>query len=164
MTRDICCRHDKALTQTLNNYYFINQQCQKLHKNFINNNNSDPESSENPKKAVIHLNLQYGVSPEKYTEIYDALISVYNELRNEESMRKYGVNSNQLLHLQLQELHTNYPIQISQLTLVSISPDKFIFETMCKDESIVFSEPFISVEQMPTLGDCKDETCTQKAI
>ena len=27
-----------------------------------------------------------------------------------------------------------------------------------------FSEPFISVEQMPMLGDCKDETCTQTEI
>ena len=27
-----------------------------------------------------------------------------------------------------------------------------------------YSEPFISVEQMPMLGDCKDETCTQTEI
>ena len=27
-----------------------------------------------------------------------------------------------------------------------------------------FSEPFISVEQMPMWGDCKDETCTQTEI
>ena len=37
-------------------------------------------------------------------------------------------------------------------------------EEMIEIEEEEFAEPFISVEQMPMLGDCKDEECTQKEI
>jgi protein TonB len=37
-------------------------------------------------------------------------------------------------------------------------------DEMIEIEEEEFSEPFISVEQMPMLGDCKDETCTQTEI
>ena len=35
---------------------------------------------------------------------------------------------------------------------------------MIEIEEEEFAEPFISVEQMPMLGDCKDEECTQREI
>ena len=35
---------------------------------------------------------------------------------------------------------------------------------MIEIEEEEFSEPFISVEQMPMIGDCKDEECTQSEI
>ena len=37
-------------------------------------------------------------------------------------------------------------------------------DDMIEIEEEEFSEPFISVEQMPMLGDCKDEECTQSEI
>ena len=37
-------------------------------------------------------------------------------------------------------------------------------DDMIEIEEEEFSEPFISVEQMPMLGDCKDEECTQVEI
>ena len=37
-------------------------------------------------------------------------------------------------------------------------------EEMIAIEEEEFAEPFISVEQMPMLGDCKDEECTQSEI
>jgi len=37
-------------------------------------------------------------------------------------------------------------------------------EEMIEIEEEEFAEPFISVEQMPLLGDCEDEECTQMAI
>lgn len=37
-------------------------------------------------------------------------------------------------------------------------------EEMIEIEEEEFLEPFISVEQMPMLGDCEDEDCTQAAI
>ena len=37
-------------------------------------------------------------------------------------------------------------------------------DEMIEIEEEEFSEPFISVEQMPMLGDCTDETCTQTEI
>ena len=37
-------------------------------------------------------------------------------------------------------------------------------EEMIEIEEEEFAEPFISVEQMPMIGDCKDEDCTQTAI
>ena len=35
---------------------------------------------------------------------------------------------------------------------------------MIEMEEEEFTEPFISVEQMPMLGECKDEECTQREI
>ena len=37
-------------------------------------------------------------------------------------------------------------------------------DDMIEIEEEEFAEPFISVEQMPLLGDCEDEECTQNAI
>jgi len=37
-------------------------------------------------------------------------------------------------------------------------------DDMIEIEEEEFAEPFISVEQMPMLGDCKDEECTQSEI
>ena len=37
-------------------------------------------------------------------------------------------------------------------------------EEMIEIEEEEFAEPFISVEQMPMIGECKDEACTQAAI
>ena len=37
-------------------------------------------------------------------------------------------------------------------------------DDMIEIEEEEFAEPFISVEQMPLLGDCKDEECTQSYI
>ena len=37
-------------------------------------------------------------------------------------------------------------------------------DEMMEFEEEEFSEPFISVEQMPMLGDCEDEACTQTEI
>jgi len=37
-------------------------------------------------------------------------------------------------------------------------------DDMIEIEEEEFAEPFISVEQMPMIGDCKDEECTQREI
>ena len=51
-------------------------------KKFINNNGIDPNSSENPEKAIISLQNDRGTEYMTYIRVQNELAAAYNELRN----------------------------------------------------------------------------------
>lgn len=93
----------------------------------------DPESSDNPLKAVVSLQsdreAEYGV----YVSVQNELTAAYNQLRNRESLRLYGVayaemeekyNSPETtvslkkkLKPKIMEIRRMYPLKISEATL-----------------------------------------------
>lgn len=51
----------------------------------------DPNSSDNPEKAIISLQNDRETSYKTYVSVQNELVGAYNELRNRESLRIYGV-------------------------------------------------------------------------
>lgn len=51
----------------------------------------DPNSSDNPEKAIISLQNDRETSYETYVAVQNELVGAYNELRNRESVRIYGI-------------------------------------------------------------------------
>ncbi|WP_340065028.1 biopolymer transporter ExbD [Ascidiimonas aurantiaca] len=52
----------------------------------------DPNSSDNPDKAIISLQNDRKTSYRTYIAVQNELVAAYNELRNRESMKLYGRN------------------------------------------------------------------------
>jgi len=50
----------------------------------------NPNSSDNPVKAVVSLQNDRGTSYEMYIKVQNELVAAYEDLRNEYSMKKYG--------------------------------------------------------------------------
>jgi len=54
--------------------------------------NRDPNSSDNPDKAIISLQNDRKTSYKTYIAVQNELVAAYNELRNREAMKLYGRN------------------------------------------------------------------------
>jgi hypothetical protein len=50
----------------------------------------DPNSSDNPSKAVVSLQNDRGTSYDMYIRVQNELVAAYEELRNELSIKRYG--------------------------------------------------------------------------
>lgn len=50
----------------------------------------DPNSSDNPGKAVVSLQNDRGTSYDMYIRVQNELVAAYEDLRNEYSMKKFG--------------------------------------------------------------------------
>lgn len=61
-------------------------------KEFIANPRNRPDLAEKPTKAIISLKNDRGTNYETYLEVYNELKGAYNELWDELSQRKFGVN------------------------------------------------------------------------
>lgn len=83
------------------NEYMEIGQLRKACKEFIINNGlgdcdycegglRDPNSSDNPTKAVVSLQNDRGTSYDMYIKVQNELVAAYEELRNELSMKRYG--------------------------------------------------------------------------
>jgi len=83
-------------------------------KAFINNNGRDPESSDNPQKAIISLQNDRGTSYQTYIEVQNELAAAYRELRDNRSMQKFGMMYNDLSTKQQKEIRKEYPQKISE--------------------------------------------------
>lgn len=59
-------------------------QLQDMVKTFVLNRGRDPESSENPGKAVVSFKTDRGTSYEKYIAVYDEVKGAYYEIYAEE--------------------------------------------------------------------------------
>ena len=59
-------------------------------KEFIKNPLKLDNMSESPKKAIISLKNDRGTHYAKYLAVYNELKAAYNELRDEEAMKRYG--------------------------------------------------------------------------
>lgn len=83
-------------------------------KAFINNNGRDPESSDNPQKAVISLQNDRGTSYETYIQVQNELAAAYRELRDARSMQKFGMLYKDLPKQKQKEVRKEYPQKISE--------------------------------------------------
>ena len=83
-------------------------------KEFLNNNGENPKLSDSPDKAIISLVNSRGTSYEMYIAVQNELTAAYNELRNEEAIRKYSVNYTELSKDKQKEIRKMYPMKISE--------------------------------------------------
>jgi len=83
-------------------------------KAFINNNGRDPESSENPDKAIISLQNDRGTSYNMYIQVQNELAAAYHELRDASSLRKFGMRFDDLSKAKKKEIRKEYPQKISE--------------------------------------------------
>jgi len=67
-------------------------------KKFILNNGENPESSDNPEKAIISLHMNRGTHYKRFIEMMDALQGVYYEIYGE----RVGLTAKQFRSLDLQ--------------------------------------------------------------
>ncbi len=65
-------------------------------KLFINNWGTDPELSDSPERAIVSLKTQSETPYKIYIDMLDELMGVYNELRNEASLARYGIEFSRL--------------------------------------------------------------------
>ena len=83
-------------------------------KAFINNKGRDPESSENPQKAIISLQNDRGTSYDMYIQVQNELAAAYHELRDGMAMSKYGMRFDDLSKSKQKEVRKEYPQKISE--------------------------------------------------
>ncbi len=100
-------------------------------KRFLNNNGDgscdycqgglrDPNSSDNPGKAIISLQNDRGTSYKMYISVQNELAAAYNELREELAQRKYGKSYDELEGEEKDEIQNAYPQKISEAEPVSL--------------------------------------------
>ena len=83
-------------------------------KIFVSNNGLNPNSSENPEKAIVSLQNQEGTSYNMYIQVQNELTKAYNELRNEKSNIDYGKDFNKLDVEEQKIIKKFYPMKVSE--------------------------------------------------
>lgn len=83
-------------------------------KEFIRNPQAREDLAESPGKAIVSLKNDRGTSYETYISVYNELQAAYNELRNEESMRRYGKQYDNLNSDQRQVVRNTIPMILSE--------------------------------------------------
>jgi len=66
-------------------------QINPILKNFITNNGKEAHLSESPQKAVISLKTQRETPYKIYIDMLDEVMGTYNELRDEASIKNFGI-------------------------------------------------------------------------
>lgn len=100
-------------------------------KRFLNNNGDgtcnycqggarNPNSSDNPGKAIISLQNDRGTSYNTYIAVQNELAAAYNELREELAQRKYGKSFDELSDEEQDEVKDAFPQKISEAEPVSL--------------------------------------------
>ena len=75
----------------------------------------DPESSDNPNKAVISLQNDRGTSYEMYIKVQNELVAAYEEVRDQLSMQRHGKPFKSLKDEELiKEIKEAFPQKISE--------------------------------------------------
>ena len=92
-------------------------------KDFIDNNGKDPNSSENPEKAIISLQNDRGTEYMTYIRVQNELAAAYNELRNKAALNKFGERYANLNKTQKKEIRKMYPQKISEAEPKNIGGD-----------------------------------------
>lgn len=60
-------------------------------KEFIDNNGADPDLSESPDDAIVSIKTDRRTPYNVYIDMLDEVMGAYAELRNQESMNRFGV-------------------------------------------------------------------------
>jgi len=92
-------------------------------KDFIDNNGENPNSSENPEKAIISLQNDRGTEYMTYIRVQNELAAAYNELRNKAALNKFGERYADLNKTQKKEIRKMYPQKISEAEPKNIGGD-----------------------------------------
>lgn len=106
------------------------EDIRRLAKEFIDNNGDgscedcrglrDPNSSDNPRKAVISLQNDRGTSYKTFVTVRNELLGAYAELRNDLAERKYGRDYESLNETDKEAVNEIYPQFISEAEPVKI--------------------------------------------
>lgn len=83
-------------------------------KNFILNPQKREDMAESPTKALISLRNDRGTKYKTYLEVYNELKAAYNELRDEESMKKHGKGFEFITREQQAAIRNTIPLVISE--------------------------------------------------
>lgn len=83
-------------------------------KEFIANPMKREDLSESPKKAIISLKNDRGTNYKTYLEVYNELQAAYNELWEEESLRRFSVSYEKLPAAQKRTIRNEFPLIISE--------------------------------------------------
>lgn len=93
-------------------------------KIFIMNPQKLEDMAEKPTKAIISLKNDRGTSYATYLEVYNELKAAYNELREEESIKRHG-KSFEYLERDLQKaIRADIPLVISEAEPTNFGEDK----------------------------------------
>lgn len=93
-------------------------------KEFLGNPNDDPNMAVDPQHAIISLKNDRGTHYKKYLEVYNELKAAYNELREEEALKKYGKNMEKLPEVKQEEIKNLIPLVISEAEATSFGEEK----------------------------------------
>ena len=88
----------------------------KIAIDFITNNGKNPESSDNPQKAVISIKHARETTYKKYISVYNELIAAYNDIRNRYARQKYGKPFDKLTEDEQKVVKDAYPQKIAEST------------------------------------------------
>ena len=83
-------------------------------KEFISNPQNRPDYAERPDKGIISLKNDRGTKYGTYLEVLNELKGAYNELRDEESMRRHGKGFEFISKDKQKEIRTKIPLVISE--------------------------------------------------
>ena len=93
-------------------------------KEFIANPFKREDLSESPKKAVISLKNDRGTNYGTYLEVYNELQGAYNELWDEEALRKYNVPYVKLSASKKRGVRNEFPLVISEAEPTAFGEEK----------------------------------------
>ena len=110
--------------------YATLEDVRRLAKEFIDNNGDgtcegcrglrDPNSSDNPRKAVISLQNDRGTSYKTFVAVRNELLGAYSELREDLSQRRFGRSYDDLSESDKEAVNEIYPQFISEAEPVKI--------------------------------------------
>ena len=83
-------------------------------KEFIMNPDRADDLAESPKKAIISLKNDRGTNYDTYFEVYNELQAAYNELREEEALKRFGKPYAELPGSQRSEIRNAIPLILSE--------------------------------------------------
>ena len=78
------------------------------------NGKRNPSLSDNPDKAIVSLQNDRGTSYDMYIRVQNELAQAYRELRDRESMEKFGLSFDKLKNDQQKEIQKMFPQKISE--------------------------------------------------
>ena len=108
---------DKSLKEDLVNFIDNRGDVSEFSHVYKPNINADPESSDNPRKAIISLQNQDNASYGMYIQVQNILTEAYNDLRNKESKVRFGKSFDELNKENKEVIKNYYPMQVSEAEL-----------------------------------------------